>query len=924
MSLPYEHKQFIIHVISHTHWDREWFLPFSGFRNKLVKAIDRLFVILERNPSYIFHLDGQVIPLEDYLEVKPTKESLLRKYVQERRLIIGPWYVMPDEFLVSPESLYRNLKLGMSYGHRFGPVMKVGYLPDPFGHIRQMWQILNKFGIESAVIWRGMPGAPETIRNEVYLTSPDGSKVLGAYLPHGYTNARALGTSNRLSSWLCQRLMPLLKRLTYPGMSPNGLRDYIYYFVHYLAAFKITHLIDAIEDGALRSQVVSVQGEALKGFATTNHLLFLNGGDHQYPREDITRAIAEANRENPSFHLQPDTMENYFSAIRQGQDDWPVISAELRSSHYAPVLSGVLSSRMYIKQANHRVEDLLEKWSYPWASLAHVTANQAYPQATLEEASQWLLKNHPHDSICGTSVGQVYRDMMARFKKARSLADEVLQNSLEAIAKTVDTSSIDSDEHGLLVFNSSGWVRTEVVGFTPESNDVDNQLTARDSDSNLIKSQASWHQHQHKTLLLAEDIPPLGYKLFRLKTGLTLQPAALPIGTEQTLENEHLVVKIEEDGSFRLTHKPSGQNFGPLGYFEDSGDSGDTYNYAPPDEDRVITSRGGKARVSLVENGPVQATARVDLTLLLPKKLDIRAKRRVQQKVAYNITSLITLRAGSPVVNIRTELDNKAKDHRLRILFPTGIKTNVCNADGHWDVIERPIVPEPELDKKTIEVTGKVFNLLSGEESPSLTHPQRRFIDVSDGIIGLAAINNGLPEYEVKNDTERTIALTLLRCIGWLSRTSVGTRRGFAGPILRVSDAQCLGRHTFEYALMPHLGNWEQSLVYMEAENHNVPCRVLQISAPGGSMPPVHSFVSVSPPCLVLSSLESSKNGNLLIRLYNISHKPVTGEIKFGFNIKEANIVDFNEQVIQTLKIVDKSITLTVEAKEMVMLSLAL
>ena len=146
-----------IHVVSHTHWDREWYLTFQQFRFRLVEMMDQLLALLDADPNYrTFMLDGQAIVLEDYLEIRPEREEEIRRYVQEGRLLIGPWYILPDEFLVSPEAMVRNLLVGERVCRRFGPSMRIGYLPDPFGHIGQMGQILRGFGMDVACLWRGV------------------------------------------------------------------------------------------------------------------------------------------------------------------------------------------------------------------------------------------------------------------------------------------------------------------------------------------------------------------------------------------------------------------------------------------------------------------------------------------------------------------------------------------------------------------------------------------------------------------------------------------------------------------------------------------------------------------------------------------------------------------------------------------------
>ena len=176
-----------IHVVSHTHWDREWYLTHEQFRFRLIALIDRLLDLLDADPSYKhFHLDGQTIVLEDYLEIRPEQEPRLRRAIEQGRILIGPWYVMPDEFLVSGESLVRNLLRGHRISRQFGSPMPVGYLPDLFGHVGQMPQIWRQFGLDNTILWRGFGGKDA----EYWWDAPDGSRVLMMHLPpEGYCNA---------------------------------------------------------------------------------------------------------------------------------------------------------------------------------------------------------------------------------------------------------------------------------------------------------------------------------------------------------------------------------------------------------------------------------------------------------------------------------------------------------------------------------------------------------------------------------------------------------------------------------------------------------------------------------------------------------------------------------------------------------------
>jgi mannosylglycerate hydrolase len=148
-----------VNVVPHTHWDREWYLPFQRFRLQLVGLVDRLLDLMEADERWRFTLDGQLATVDDYLEIRPDGEARIRRLVESRRLAIGPWQVLMDEFFVSGETIVRNLEHGLRRGDELGGAMRVGYLPDMFGHVAQMPQILRLAGIDNAVVWRGVPTA---------------------------------------------------------------------------------------------------------------------------------------------------------------------------------------------------------------------------------------------------------------------------------------------------------------------------------------------------------------------------------------------------------------------------------------------------------------------------------------------------------------------------------------------------------------------------------------------------------------------------------------------------------------------------------------------------------------------------------------------------------------------------------------------
>ena len=202
-------------IVPETHWDREWYLTFQEFRAKLVIMMDKLLYILETNPDYKnFTFDGQTIPIEDYLEVRPEKEEEIKNYVKQGRLSIGPMYVLPDEFLVSGESLIRNLMIGHQIARGFGRVMNTAYIPDPFGHIAQLPQIVYGFDHSSIIFERGFGN--EFLENELdmefFWDSPGkAASVLGIHLIRGYGSLAFL--NNSLEDGIYKKALDKIKRV---------------------------------------------------------------------------------------------------------------------------------------------------------------------------------------------------------------------------------------------------------------------------------------------------------------------------------------------------------------------------------------------------------------------------------------------------------------------------------------------------------------------------------------------------------------------------------------------------------------------------------------------------------------------------------------------------------------------------------------
>lgn len=367
-----------ITLVPHTHWDREWYGPFDEFLERLVAMMDTLLDLGDEGFPH-FHLDGQTAMIDDYLAVRPEREDDVRRLAHEGRLSVGPWVTQMDEFLVSGESHVRNLERGLARAGELGTPLPIGYLPDQFGHVGQMPQILARAGIDMAVVWRGVPAAID--RTQFWWEGPDGSRVLAEYLAFGYS----LG-------WDLER-----------HQDPDELGE------------------------ALRRKA-----EQITPFLATDRVLITVGSDHSGPDATLPKRLAEGEKHLPGVTVRIGSLLDHLGD--EPPDDLPSWRGELRSSARAHLLPSVYSARAHQKRERGRVEALVERYAEPLAALV---PGFPWPREELDRAWTLLLWNGAHDSVCGCSHDRVARDVDARHAEARALAEGVVRRALGRLASLV-------------------------------------------------------------------------------------------------------------------------------------------------------------------------------------------------------------------------------------------------------------------------------------------------------------------------------------------------------------------------------------------------------------------------------------------------------------------------------------------------------
>jgi len=865
-----------VYFVPHTHWDREWYLPFQVFRARLVDVIDKVLDLLEHDPGYRrFTLDGQAVVLDDYLDVRPERADAIAAQVRAGRLRIGPWYVLADEFLVSPEALIRNLALGHEVCRRFGEPMGVGYTPDSFGHISQLPLIVRGFGLDSIVFERGVGDEGERLRGEFHWLSADGSeRVFAVHLLGTYSPAAGIGHID----WEL--------RDTYePQRAQRQLEAVLYADVDLGEEFPAW----------LRESVERVNG-GIDAYATGRALLMLNGSDHLFPQPNVPEIVRDLNATLDHIDVVHADLEEFVRAAQAQHAELETHRGEFRGSRYQHVLAGVLSARMYLKQANHRAETLLERYAEPLTALAHL-AGGADPRPLLRSAWRTLLLNHPHDSICGCSVDPVHREMLTRFDQVEQLGADLCRRAVEHLAHRRDD---PRDDHvgttHLAMFNplpiaGSGLVRTELLlpaGRATSLRVLDasgRSLPLQLTTSRVSSAGRTDFALERVDLTVQGDLPPLGVGTLRIDTdpagAITPLAPTDPVRSEEhgdgvTLEHTTLRLELSASGSATLVDRASGVSYPLELCFEDVGDAGDEYDFSPIDGDegtRVATSLDAPR---LSERGPLRASATATYRLHLPERLsDDRTQRLGNSTIDLEVT--FTLCAQAHRVDLSVALENHASDHRLRLRVASGRHSDHVWADGHFDVLRRPLRPGAGRD---------------WFQRPVATNHQRRFVAVDDAHGGLAVLNRGLSEYEaIPTPAGVDLAVTLLRCVGWLSREDLITRPQGAGPALATPEAQCHGAHRFELALVPYRGAWWDGPLALEAQRFVAPPR-LQPS--GGAVQA--AGLTLTPP-LTLSSFAPARvaGRGAIVRVWNPAAVPVRGRLVPGFALREAHTVRLDE-----------------------------
>ncbi len=811
-------------VVSHTHWDREWYHTAARFLQRLVPLIDGL---LERPPSEgSFLLDGQAILLQDYLTVRPERAATLHAHLAAGRLEAGPWYVLADNLLPSGEAIVRNLEAGRRVLRRLGGTpLSVAYCPDTFGHPAALPTIAQGFGLDVAILWRGLGGRSDPATDTMRWRGADESCVLVHHLPpDGYEFGSSLPGEVAASRFRWQRMHAVLSARNRTGL-----------------------------------------------------MLLLNGADHHAPQpqtaDRIARLAWSAARDHVNVvHGSLSQFARELHAVVE-QDRLPELDGELRDSYgYTWTLQGTFAMRAAQKRRNAHLERALLRDVEPWLALAWLQRRSssldfvsdgritlAHAPALLAHAWETLLRTHPHDTLCGCSIDAVARAMDVRQESVREQIHGLRQAMLQlALAHDVVVARSRGDAHGhqVIVRNRTASARAGLaevrlltrIGDVRVGPESAGQAYPNTRAEPLAKVNALLTQHlgtriRHERLESPQHYPD--DDAVRVESALVWIPetAAIPAfgvrvlpvyaarqtssqeavsprpvvansaGRRRTLDNGILQVAVI---GRRVSISLAGRTWRNALSLDSTMDVGDSYTPSlcgTPTALRLVGAR-------VVARGPLRAAIRLSWELpssrsvTVPSDVESLGARparvpRDSTSKSVRVQTTLTLDAESPYVRCDIRGVNHRRDHRLRMCWHTDVRAEVVWADAAFGPVNRSRVLHARPEDQTRHELAHMTSPSPITEAAPSTMPMHRWLSVSATVGGAALLSDGLAEAEVNDNT---MAITLVRAIAELSRHDLPERPGHAGWPSAIPRAQSLGAFRASVAVMPHAA-WDNAVL---------------------------------------------------------------------------------------------------------------
>lgn len=884
-----------VHVVPHSHWDREWYFTTSRSKVYLMKDLKDVLDTLESNPDFkYFMVDAQGSLLDDYIKWMPQDKDRITKLVKEKKLVIGPWYTQTDQLVISGESIVRNMYYGMKRCETFGGYMNVGYVPDSFGQSGNMPQIYKEFGIDDTLFWRGV--SDDMVNHTDYnWRGDDGSVVFTTQIPFGYYIGGNIPEDPKQSEEFWQK--------------------------------------ECFEKAGGRS--------------ATKHIYFPNGFDQAPIRTNLPEIIKERNEKDPENEYVISCIEDYIKDVKSENPELEEVSGELVIAKHMRIHKSIFSSRSDLKVMNTQIQNYVTNVMEPLLTLSYNLGND-YPHEAVGEIWKLLFENAAHDSIGSCISDTANEDVYVRYKQARDIA----VNLVELHSRLIATSVKNDAEMTFTLINTLPQKRNDTVvvkTYIPggdfaildeKGNKVDyTVIESRDLTdyvlSQTIKLDPSRKFYVPSQVLEAtiaiktSDVPAFGYVQYTLDTKGN---SAKNLEKKNTLENEFYAINVEEDGSLTITDKENNVTYKNQGVLVENGDDGDSFNYSPPRKDLEVFSNKSECSVE-VSGSDIYDQAVIKFNMVVPKDLEERAEGKVS--VNLPITMTVALRKDSKVIDFNVHVDNKGLSHRLCVLFDSQIVSSFNYADEQFGSIKRPNYYEKEMklymasaENKTEKKAGvqELANWANDQstwqEPPISIEPTQSYVSLTDGKQGIAVIPQGVREYEVLDN--HMIRLTLFRTYGFMGKENLIYRPGRASGerIIETPAAQLLKEMDFAFGFTTYASDINEANVDTLAKAYNTNIEVYTYAEflngrlifsqreIEGTKESRYSLFETENKLVVSAMKKAEDNDGYIIRLFNgKNHENISDTIKFNFDVKEAYYTNLREEKTEDIKVENNTIS---------------
>lgn len=745
----------IAHCIPHTHWDPFWYFTAQDSMVVFAYNMKEMIRAFRDNEISYFFLDGQTVAIDEYLEIHPEDREKVENLIRNKKLVIGPFNSQLDCFITCGESVINNLKIGIENGDELGGAGRIAYLADPFGQSVDFPKIFNQMGIHEFVFTRGV-NDNYGLDIDFEFKSNDGSTVLAHTLLGGYGYGHYAFKDGTLFS--------------------KDALDY--------NKIDVQEIIDRL-----------VERSALK-----NEFVFPLGFDQNPIMTGIQEKMDYYNKKFSNYLFKLTSWENYFKHVRENVKHFKVWDKEILGGQYHRIhISGMNSCRSDIKAIQDQAERVLTYQSQPLMTMLD-SLGIPYDRQLLKKAWYTLVNCQTHASA--THIDETNAYIKNNSKEALSTAIAIKVYLMRLIAE-----SLDSKEgmYPLVIFNTLPWKVRKKCKLTIITKTKDFELLSNGEaldytiiktskeNADVVRKDTSLMNPDYcfyKTDILVDlgEFNGISYRTFDVIQCENVKKKYVSIDNSHIIENEKVKISYTTQG-IDIFDKEKNKLYQSAIYLEESGDAGDTYDYDYPDNDWILYHNFENCYVESYHS-TLRSKMKLKGSFVVPKDLDERNRHDKTAVLDYEL--ILTLDQNSKLIKVEGKVNNTAKNHRLRIVFKTGVENDYSYAGTQFGYVKRKTIPE-ELSY------WKEKNFF---EEPSTTKPLLNHVSsVREGQVW-TLFTRSLKEYDFIGEGCTDIAATILRSCGYVGLPDLNRRpgrpSGLSNKILEAPEAQMQGWMYFE------------------------------------------------------------------------------------------------------------------------------